>query len=117
MSDQKEVDRLQRLREQQLRARDPTKKERQQAKMISQKYQRRKKLTLVDALKEVRGGWWGTLVGGLLGAILGLLVQQELEASAAIFYILLFAGLIIGRMVGMVADWRDEDHGQIRRGR
>lgn len=117
MSDKNEIDRLERLREQQLRARDPKKKDRQQARMISEKYRRRKKLTLGDIVKEIRGGWWGILVGGLVGAALGLLLQRQLDTSSLVLYLLILIGIVVGRVVGMVADWREEDYSRLGRGR
>lgn len=113
MSKQNDVDRLQRLREQQLRARDPQKKDQKKMQRLHAKHGHRNQLTLKQILREIRGGWWGMLVGGLLGAVLALAIGQGIDLSPLAGAVIIFVGVAIGRVVGTVMDWRDDDHSQM----
>jgi len=66
-----EVERFKRLRDQQLRARDPQKKQQQLQHNISKRYkQSREPFSFTKIWQEVEHKWRGILIGGFLGFIL-----------------------------------------------
>ncbi len=82
MSDQDKIERDRRIRDQQLRRRDPKARDRRTLQRISASYRRkRKQITLQDVLKDIPGKWWGMILGGIIGTIGALVLGAQIEAS------------------------------------
>ena len=119
MSNKDEIERIRRLTERQLRARDPRNKQRKHDRLVSKKFQK-KNDTLLDVLQEIPVTWWGMILGGLLGFMIALVLDKVLKVRPIpqldafwveyIWYMLIFFGIAIGRLLGSVLDWQDEDH-------
>jgi hypothetical protein len=107
---QDELERLRRIREQQLRARDPTAKDQAFYGKVSAR-RKQDKLTLGGILKDFEAKWLWMFAGGIIGlaaaGVLALTVKAEWVSLVAI--VIVFAGLVIGRLLGAVMDWRDDD--------
>ena len=112
MSDQNEIERIERIRERQLRARDPKAYDKKIMRHVSAGYRKKSQLTFRDVLRDIPGKWWGMLCGGIFGLVVAVLVNVALEASWAKYlgYLIVFACVVIGRLLGTVLDWREEDH-------
>ena len=115
MSDRdKELERIKRIREQQLRARDPTKKDRAFQQRVSARQASTGKLTLSSVIRDIPGKWLGTILGTLVGIVAAILVHLLVDLEARwvdwLSYFLVFAGIAMGRGLGAAMDWREEDH-------
>jgi hypothetical protein len=108
-----EIERIRRIRDRQLQMRDPTTKGRRVQHRVAARY-RPQKLTLSEAIQEIPGKWLGMLLGGLIGVLLGvlfdLLIATDDWWTRYVPYVIAFAGLAVGRMLGAVLDWREKDH-------
>jgi hypothetical protein len=108
-----EVERLKRLRDQQLKARDPHKKQQKLQHGISVRYRKsREPFELKKVWLEVDKKWRGLLIGGFLGFIVLVILPNfvdppwaEVAGVAAIVFLML-----IGFAIGQAADARDELH-------
>ncbi len=105
--------RLQRIREQQLRARDPLAKKHAAAQNLAKRHEKRikRKVTPQSIYDNLERKWQMTLVGALIGLLLGLLAWALLfkfDWSALFLPVLLLAGIVIGRIMGAIWDWRDK---------
>jgi len=104
-----ELERLKRLREQQIAARDPLKKQRKSQREVTRKYRARKYTTLKDMFDAVSHKWVGLLIGFMLGIITWILLASyyhELWVDiAGIIAMILFPA--IGVLLGSIFDWRD----------
>ena len=113
MSNQDEIERLKRLRERQLRLRDPKAKDNAVQHKISQRY-KPQKLTAASVIQDIPGKWLGMIFGALLGTILAVAINVLIDFEASwmeyVIYILIFFCAVIGRGLGAAMDWRDEDH-------
>jgi hypothetical protein len=115
-----EIERIRRIRDRQLQLRDPTVRGRRVQKTAAARY-KPQKLSLSGAIQEIPGKWMGMLLGGLAGILLGILLDLLIAAddwwTRYIPYVVAFAGLAIGRMLGAVLDWREQDHDALVRRR
>jgi len=115
-----EIERIQRIRDRQLQLRDPRAKERKFQRKAAASF-KPQKLTLVGAIQEMPGKWLGMILGGLAGVLLGVLFDLLVAAGEwwmrYVPYVIAFAGLAIGRMLGAVLDWHEEDHDALVRHR
>jgi hypothetical protein len=114
MSDQRdEVERIKRIRDRQLQLRDPRARDREVQHKVASRY-RRDRITLGSAIRDLSGKWLGTIIGGLCGVLIAiafhLLVQSEDDWVSWASYVIVLAGLALGRLAGAALDWRDEDH-------
>ncbi|TAK12209.1 MAG: hypothetical protein EPO32_09670 [Anaerolineae bacterium] len=111
MSDQKEVERLKKLRDRQLSARDPNVYERKVQGQIARKAGdvRRKQNFWKDSARGLPKAFWGGVVGAGLGLIVLLVLGAFLPAGrAGLFGILAMIILImLGVVFGASFDWRD----------
>ncbi|HKZ55449.1 MAG TPA: hypothetical protein VJ123_08210 [Anaerolineales bacterium] len=114
MSDKRrneEVDRLARLRDQQLRARDPLTKQKRLDHSIAVKQRRaRKRFSFSTFWSEVPHKWRGLLYGGLLGTALFIFLPRlmtGLWGTLAGLFALFFV-TSLGFLIGRAADSRDE---------
>jgi hypothetical protein len=114
MSDPRdERERIQRIRERQIRARDPGEKDRAFQRKISARY-KKPKLTFWDVIRDIPGRWVGMFVGGVVGILAVILVSHLIESDTvwceAGKYIVVLVCVLMGMGLGRVMDWRDEDH-------
>jgi hypothetical protein len=111
-SEEDEVKRLQRLREQQLQARDPNAKKVAQYRRTVTNYQKRqKRMTVKSVISDLPAKFWFMLIGGLLGAVTALVLLILIQESwvKAVAWIVILFGLVSGRVMGAARDWGDED--------
>jgi hypothetical protein len=105
-----ESERLRRLRDQQIRARKPATKT---DKQLSKTATRRKDwlhYTLMDAIKDMPAKVLYMTIGGIFGLIVALVIvslYKTLLATGVAIIFLLFSTLV-GRVAGMVEDWRKQ---------
>lgn len=115
-----EIERIQRIRDRQLQLRDPKAKERKVQRAAAARY-KPQKVSLAGAIEEVPGKWLGTILGGLIGVLLGvlfdLLVASDEWWMRYVPYLIAFAGLALGRMLGVILDRQEGDHDALVRRR
>ncbi|MBN1640812.1 MAG: hypothetical protein JXA09_06230 [Anaerolineae bacterium] len=121
MSDQRdEIERIQRIRERQLRLRDPRARERAFQRRVAARHTA-PRLTLGGMLRDLSGKWLGTIVGGLVGIVVAIafhvLFRSEATWVSYASYAIVLCGIVLGRYLGAVLDWRDEDHDALVRHR
>jgi hypothetical protein len=108
-----EIERIRRIRDRQLQLRDPTAKERRVQKRVAARYSPQK-LTLAETIREIPGRWLGMILGGVIGILLGILFDLLIGTDdwwvRYVPYVIAFAGVALGRMLGAVLDWREQDH-------
>lgn len=111
-SQEDEVRRLQRLRDEQLRDRDPNAKKNAQYKRVVINYQsRQKRITLGSVINDLPAKFWFMIIGGLLGVVLALvlliLIAEPWVKTVGLIAVLF--GLVSGRVMGAARDWGSED--------
>jgi hypothetical protein len=106
----KELERLKRLREQQLAARDPGKKQREVQRHVTAQYRARKKVTVGELWGDVSHKIRGIIIGLFLGLIAWILLAIFVDSNwvdvAGILAVVIFP--IFGILIGSSLDWRDE---------
>ena len=106
-----EVERLKRLRDRQLRARDPQKKQKQLQHNISKRYrQSREPFSFAQFWRDVDQKWRGLLIGGFLGFLVLVLLPSFVDSA---WIELIGVGVLVfltlmGFAIGQAADSRDE---------
>ena len=111
-SSEDEIRRLQRLRDQQIRERDPTaKKVAQYQRTVSSYKQRQKKITLGSVIDDLPAKLLDMVIGTLLGIALAIVLRLIINEPwiNALGLILVVFGLVSGRVMGAARDWGDED--------
>jgi len=107
-----EQERLKRLRDQQIRARDPLVKKRKVGRMVAaqQKRKRKGERFIRDAVGDVSNKVKGVYIGALLGLVIMLVLPMIMESNIAnILGIAAIPFLIIlGVIIGASFDWRDD---------
>ena len=111
MSDKNEIDRLQRLRQQQLAARDPHAKQREiDRKVAARRRKYKKQVTFQDMLADMSYKWQGVIVGALIGIIGSIVLSLTVEASwvelAGLAAVIVLA--MLGFILGQAFDAREE---------
>jgi hypothetical protein len=113
-----EQERLKRIREQQIRARDPQTKERKISRQVStqQQKKRQNESFFRDALKDVSHKAKGVYIGALLGLIVLLVLPYFVEGSMATTLGILAIPvlMLLGFIYGASFDWRDEINERIK---
>jgi predicted histidine transporter YuiF (NhaC family) len=110
-----EIRRLQRLRDEQLQARDPTAKERaQQQRLVARHHKTRKKITAKSVIQDFPAKWQFMVIGALIGLTVALIINIMFQAQWAqiVGGVLVLFGLVAGRVMGAVKDWGKEDWGR-----
>lgn len=117
MSRNDELERLKRLREQQIQARDPKAKEKKtQAKVTARRRKLRRKNTsfqymMRDILGDMSYKFWGVIIGVVLGTIISIVLALFMEDIVMVTVLGLLATLIlalVGFVLGSSFDWRAE---------
>ncbi len=114
MSDKDELERIKRIRDQQIRVRyDPDEKKARYNKISVQRRQGTK-VTFGSVLKDIPDRVWWSLVGGLIGLVFTLILLRLPDAPSYALYIGLAGivfGLVIGFILGKQRDSGTEDWG------
>ncbi len=106
MGDKDEVERIRRIRDRQISARDPTVKLNQRGQRIATQLRGGNRYGFGDALKDIKSAWIWMVVLGILGLLGGLLFMQLMPAwwSPYVAVVLTFAGGLVGRILGQLID-------------
>ncbi len=110
-----EIERLMRLREQQIRARDPKAKDKKiQARITARRRKLRRKTTTQDMIHDMLGDMphklWGVVIGTIIGVVISIVLALMVEASWAPLVGLATTIIlaIVGFFIGHSFDWRGE---------
>lgn len=107
---QREIERLKKLRDQQLTARDPHKGTRTSMQAASEHMRKRRKFKLAQVWKEMKKVYQGLIIGLIFGTVLGVIIGFVWPTSTGAIVALL--GLLIPTtfsvIIGAGMDWRDE---------
>ncbi len=111
MKKEDEIKRLQRLQREQLQARNPHTKQDAINRRLSERHAHRKeKLNARTFLRDMPLRVWYSILGVLIGALLGLIFYALVEATwvkyLALFFVLF--GFVAGRVVGAAMEWRSD---------
>ena len=107
-----EIKRLQRLRDEQLRNRDPNaKKDAQYRRTVARYRSRQKSISLGSIINDLPAKFLYMIIGGLLGGVLALalLILIAEPWVKTVGWIAIIFGIVSGRVMGAVRDWGDED--------
>jgi hypothetical protein len=118
MSNRDEIERIQRIRDQQIRARDPRARARKRHQKVSARYTE-PTFSFQDLLKSIPAKWWGMIIGGMIGLIFAIVLNKAIETEASwmeyVWYGIVLFGIVLGRGVGAAVDWSEEDHKKLVR--
>jgi Flp pilus assembly protein TadB len=106
-----ERERLKRLRERQLRARNPNAKAEAQQRRISEHHGKTAKpINLRTTLDYVPLRWWTMVIGALLGLVIGVWLNVLVDASwtRTVLLIFILVGIVLGRLAGTLLEWRSD---------
>jgi hypothetical protein len=118
-----ELERLKRLRERQLQARDPLVKKRELQRRLAaqQRRARRQQPSLMgifgDMLADIPARWKGIVVGALLGTVVSIVLALVNVDAIWVLLVWLVGGLFLavgGFIIGRAFDWRDEVRDEFR---
>ena len=110
-----EIRRLQRLRDEQLQARDPLAKEHaRQHRIATKHHSTRKKITAKSVILDFPAKWQYMVIGVLIGLLVALIINIFIQAQWAqiVGGVLVVFGLVAGRVMGAIRDWGNEDWGR-----
>jgi len=112
-----EIRRLQRLKQEQLQARDPKAKERVQSQRIALRHRGRqkKRITLKSIIMDFPMKWLWMFLGAMLGVFVAIVINMIVPNDPIVQivgYIFIVFGLVAGRIMGAARDWGDEDWGR-----
>ena len=116
MSQQDEIERIKRIRDAQIQARDPTVKQRQVQGKIATKYHRTKSQEhfVRDAWGKFENIWKGLILGAFLGVLVMVFLPQFLPGQLGLLLGVSAIPLLmaLGALFGAAFDWRDkiQDH-------
>jgi len=106
-----EIRRLQRLRDEQLQARDPQAKARTRNQRLATKHRWVKKKTSVwEIIRDFPAKWYYMLIGLLITFPAAVLLNVLVNApwTLTVGGVIVLFGVVAGRVIGAVFDWRDE---------
>jgi hypothetical protein len=116
-----DLERIQRIRDRQLRARDPQASRRKSQRLAATRYTRTK-VTFREVMREIPGKWRGMIIGGVVGFTLALILDRVLHIklpkfdafwASYLWYSLILFGVIVGRVLAMAMDWSEEDYDKL----
>ena len=111
-SGNREQERLKKLRDRQLQARDPQKKERKSQQTASSKYRKvkQKESFIKDSARTVSQTWRGLIIGGVLGFLIFILLPIFVDADWAnsVGIAAIPVLMILGLLFGASFEWRDQ---------
>jgi len=59
------------------------------------------------------------IIGGMIGLVVAIVLSKAMETEASwieyVGYVIVLAGVVLGRGVGMAMDWSEEDHKKLIR--
>ena len=106
-----ELERLKRLRQKQLQARDPLAKQRKiERKVAARRHGTKERVTFKSMITDVPYRWRGAILGAVLGIVISIVLPSLVEASWVDWVGLLavVALALLGFMFGRAFDLRDE---------
>jgi uncharacterized protein YacL len=106
-----DVDRFRRIRDQQLRARDPQTKDRKLQHSIAGKYRRtREPFDLKRVIRDVPHKWKGVIIGALIGLLIFVFLPYVVKVAwvELIGIMAILFCILLGFAIGQAADARDE---------
>ncbi len=110
-----EIRRLQRLRDEQLRSRDPTAKDRATQQRLSARHRgSRKRITAKSVIRDFPFKWRLMVIGGIIGIVVAVIINLVMPNDPTIRVvgiILVVFGFVAGRVMGAIRDWGDEGWG------
>ena len=113
-----EIERIQRIRDQQIRARDPRARASKTQQKISAR-RREDRFSFQDILRSIPAKWWGMIIGGMIGLVVAVVLSKAIETEASwveyVAYVIVLAGIVLGRGVGMAMDWSEDDYKKLVR--
>jgi hypothetical protein len=113
-----EIERIQRIRDQQIRARDPRARDRKRQQKVRARY-REETFSFQDVLRNIPAKWWGMIIGGIIGLVVAIALNKAIEIEASwmeyVGYVIVLFGIVLGRGVGAAMDWSEEDHKKLVR--
>ena len=110
-ADKSELERLRRIRQQQLAARDPRKKQDKLQQTITHKHRSRSQSFSIGTMwAEVPNRWKGDFFGSIFGviAILVLPLVTDAEWASTVGFVILFFMVLMGFLVGRSKDAQDD---------
>jgi hypothetical protein len=114
MTDQKELERLKRIRDQQISVRRDPDGKRARYDKISVQRRQGAKVTVGSVLKDVPNKVWWSLIGGVIGLVFMIIILNLPGAPTYALYIGLAGvgfGLVVGFILGKARDSGKEDWG------
>ncbi len=118
-----DLERIQRIRDRQLRARDPLAAQRKSQRLAASRYTPTK-VSVREVMREIPGKWRGMIIGGFFGLLLALVMDRVLHLKLPridafwanyVWYSLVLFGVIVGRVLAMAMDWSEEDYDKLVR--
>jgi hypothetical protein len=115
MSKQNELERLKRLREQQIRARDPKAKERKTQAKVTKRRRKlgRKNISFQYMMQDILGDmsykFWGAIIGAVAGTVISIvlaLVMDDIAMVAVLGLAVTLILILVGVIFGHSFDWR-----------
>jgi hypothetical protein len=113
-----ELERLMRLRERQIQARDPKAKEKKiQAKVTARRRKLRRsrntsfQYMIQDMLRDMSYKFWGIIIGAVLGTIVSIvlaLLLEDIVMVAVLGLVITLVLILVGFIFGHSFDWRAE---------
>lgn len=124
MSNQNDdLERIRRIRDRQLTARDPLAAQRKSQRLAATRH-KRTKVSFREVMREIPGKWRGMIIGGFAGFLLALALDRVLHLrlpqigtfwASYIWYSLVAFGVILGRVLAVAMDWSEEDYDKLVR--
>ncbi len=106
MSNNDEIERIKRIRDRQIGARDPTVKLNKQGRRIATQLRTGSRYSMQDVLKDIKNAWIWMVFLGVMGFLGGLLFMRLVQQwwSPYVVVVLTLAGGLVGRIIGQLID-------------